>query len=289
MALNIIKDFKNIAVFVAFPFLLAANAAAQEAAPLANHLAVYDLLLDNTSAKSGISGLRGRMVYEFRGNRCEGYTTQARFVSRVDGEDKQTMLSDKQITSFESANGREFRFVVQNYTNEVLDEEREGSAINDGKSIRVKLKKPKEENVTLKKAQFPTFEAMDVIRYALAGKTFYRSTVYDGTDESNKLSYTSTFIGKEKIETAAKTDKLLGVFSGMRYWPVTVTYFDDQENPDGLPIYRTSFLLYQNGVTRDLLMDYGTFSIRAKLNELIIYDTPDDKSCAVKGRSTPAK
>ena len=43
------------------------------------------------------------------------------------------------------------------------------------------------------------------------------------------------------------------------YWPVTIAYFNDDATGDALPIYRMEFKLYENGITRDLTMDYGDF------------------------------
>ena len=40
--------------------------------------AVYDLELKDASERSGISGMYGRMVYEFNGSACEGYTVSFR-------------------------------------------------------------------------------------------------------------------------------------------------------------------------------------------------------------------
>ena len=61
-----------------------APAPAFAAAPLIAHRAVYDLALDKASDRSGIIGLQGRMVYEFNGSPCEGYTVNFRFVTRID-------------------------------------------------------------------------------------------------------------------------------------------------------------------------------------------------------------
>ena len=54
------------------------------ASALAPHRAVYDLELKNASDRSGITGMYGRMVYEFNGSACEGYTVSFRFVTQVD-------------------------------------------------------------------------------------------------------------------------------------------------------------------------------------------------------------
>ena len=75
---------------LARPILLASLAAASTpalASPAGNllpHRAVYDLALDSASDRSGITGIDGRMVYEFAGSPCEGYTVTFRFVTRID-------------------------------------------------------------------------------------------------------------------------------------------------------------------------------------------------------------
>ena len=38
----------------------------------------------SASDRSGITGLSGRMVYEFNGSPCEGYTVKFRFVTQID-------------------------------------------------------------------------------------------------------------------------------------------------------------------------------------------------------------
>ncbi|WP_032450615.1 EipB family protein, partial [Brucella pinnipedialis] len=46
----------------------AGAASAASAVRLVPHRAIYDLTLDRADEKSGISGLTGRMVYEFNGS-----------------------------------------------------------------------------------------------------------------------------------------------------------------------------------------------------------------------------
>ena len=74
--------------------------AAADASTLVPHRAVYDLELKDASERSGISGMYGRMVYEFNGSACEGYTVSFRFVTQVDtGEE--VRLTDQQTTTYE--------------------------------------------------------------------------------------------------------------------------------------------------------------------------------------------
>jgi len=73
---------------------------------LVPHRAVYDLTLDRADEKSGISGLTGRMVYEFNGSACDGYTTNFRFVTRIDMDEQPQRVTDQQTTTFESGMAR---------------------------------------------------------------------------------------------------------------------------------------------------------------------------------------
>lgn len=103
---------------------------------LVPHRAVYDLTLDRADEKSGISGLTGRMVYEFNGSACEGYTTNFRFVTRIDMDEQPQRVTDQQTTTFESGNGKDFRFVNKTFVDKELVKEVRGDAkVADGKTF----------------------------------------------------------------------------------------------------------------------------------------------------------
>ena len=61
--------------------------------------------------------------------------------------------------------------------------------------------------------------------------------------------------------------------SGMTRWPVSIAYFNDREkSEDALgeetPSYQMSFDLYENGVTRNLVMDYGNYALTGTLESI---------------------
>ena len=59
--------------------------------------------------------------------------------------------------------------------------------------------------------------------------------------------------------------KALNELSAEKFWPVDIAYFDEtSEGGEDTPEYRISFKLYENGLTRDLEMDYGDFVIRGQ-------------------------
>ncbi len=64
---------------------LHAEARAQDKAPpLVPHRAVYDLTLGESRGNSQVVGVRGRILYDFAGNACDGYSRQFRQVAELD-------------------------------------------------------------------------------------------------------------------------------------------------------------------------------------------------------------
>src|SRR5471032_2729433 len=61
---------------------------------LVPHRAVYDLKLSKSHGSRGIQGVRGRILYDFSGNACEGYDLKFRQVSELDSEEGKAAVSD---------------------------------------------------------------------------------------------------------------------------------------------------------------------------------------------------
>ena len=62
---------------------------------LAPHRAVYDLKLSKSQSARGVQGVRGRILYDFSGNACDGYELQFRQVSELDSGEGKAALSDQ--------------------------------------------------------------------------------------------------------------------------------------------------------------------------------------------------
>lgn len=268
-----------------FSTILAAGSAALaltgivEAAPnLVPHRAVYDLILDQSTERSGIKGLTGRMVYEFNGSACDGYTTNYRMVAKIDtGENSR--VTDQQTSTYEEAGGKSFRFVTRTFVDRGMDKEIKGTAVAEPEGMKVAIEKPQTQNVALAKSQFPTQHLLEMLGKAGSGQNFYETTMFDGSDDGAKLMSTTVILGKPA--TIPDTDPEKGALAGMsadKVWPVDMAYFDLSSPQQDTPEYRMSFKLHENGVTRDLVMDYGDFSMKGKLVDLKLL--PDAGDCA---------
>ncbi|QPC87680.1 DUF1849 family protein [Mesorhizobium sp. NBSH29] len=260
----------------ALSLLIASVSAPALSAPLlAPHRAVYDLALDNASDRSGITGLTGRMVYEFNGSACEGYTVNFRFVTRIDTGES-TRLTDQQTTTFEDAEGKNFSFVTKSFVDQALDREVRGTATREASKLTVEMEKPDQDTIDLRATQFPTQHLIELLGKAEAGENFYETSLFDGSEDADKVMTTTVVIGKP-VETGKDDPEMpaLTPLAKDKFWPVDIAYFDESKTGgEELPQYRISFKMYKNGLTRDLMMDYGDFSMKGKLVNLLLFDRP---------------
>jgi len=73
-----------------------ANAATSGPAsrPFLAHQALYELSLVKSRGSNSINSARGRILYNFTGSACEGYTSEFRQVSELDSGEGKVTLSD---------------------------------------------------------------------------------------------------------------------------------------------------------------------------------------------------
>ncbi len=234
------------------------------------HRAVYDLSLANSSDRSGIVGMTGRIVYEMTGSKCEGYAVRFRFFTQVQSSRK-SFTNDQRTTSFESGDGKTFSFVNQSYLNGQLEQELRGKAKRDGQSTTVTITKPKSADVKLGSSIFMTQHIGMLIEAAQRQQTIVTAKVYDGSENGDQLVDTTAIIGKRRAEITNLTGEPATVstqFSGENAWPISVSYFstaDSQTQGERLPVYQVSFVMHESGVSRDLKMQYDDYALKGDL------------------------
>ena len=241
---------------------------------LAPHLAVYDLSLGKTRGNSQIIGVRGRILYDFDGSACEGYSLRFRQVSEVDSGEGKVATSDLRSTTWEGGEPRSFKFTSQNFLNENLVDSVDGHAEHGASATAVNLMKPAQKVLDLDPSVvFPTEHMLRVIAAARAGKSILDFPVFDGSDTGEKVYDTLTVIGhklasdERKHGDAADDDAKL---AGIPRWPVTISYFEKGKARSGeqTAVYTISFELYENGISRALTLDYGDFIVAGKLTSI---------------------
>ena len=164
--------------------------------PFLAHQALYDLRLVKSRSNS-INSARGRILYNFSGSSCEGYTSEFRQVSELDNGEGKITLSDLRSNSWEDSAGKSYRFKIETRMNDADASEVDGSAERSGDHITVKLKLPAPKSFTLDGAiVFPTEQIQRIIAAAKEGKPLLELSVYDGSDNGEKVFNTLTVIGQ---------------------------------------------------------------------------------------------
>jgi EipB-like len=83
----------------------------------------------------------------------------------------------------------------------------------------------------------------------------------------------------DKVIAAPDPSTTSETMKSLTRWPVTVSYYDRDTKPtDGeqTPVYSMSFELYENGVSRSLMLDYNDFVVSGVLGK---FDVKDSKPC----------
>ncbi len=244
---------------------------------LVPHRAVYDMKLGDSDESSGIAGLNGRMVYDFTGNACEGYSVNFRFVTEFQDANGGSQITDLQTTSFEEPSAASYQFLSKTFVDQELVEATRGTARTGTAAKTVELKEPSEKSLEIgREVLFPTEHLLSIMKAAEDGVHFFAADIYDGAETGEKVYATTTVIGAKAVSpTATGANSPESRLSGMDYWPVTVAYFDpgDEDASGELqPVYQLSFWLYRNGVSGKLKLDYGDFTIQGKMASLELYD-----------------
>ena len=271
--------FSRLARLAALALLCApalAVAAPAGGVHLAPHRAIYDLKLLRANGPRSVDSVRGRIVYDFSGNACDGYDLKFRQVSELTSGEGKAVLTDLTSSTWEAADAKRFRFSSQNRTNDRATKV-DGEADRAGKDVAIKLSEPKQKSLIMPPSVvFPTEQMRRIIASARAGKNFLQMPVYDGSETGEKLYNTFTLIGKaippgtKPPHDAAATVPAL---ASLTRWPVTISYFEQRSdseihNGEQTPVYTLGFELYENGISRALVLDYSDFAIAGEMTSL---------------------
>src|ERR1700693_5446714 len=138
---------RTLAVVAMTTGVAAGPAAAAASAGFLPHQALYDLSLVKSRGSSSINSARGRILYNFSGSACEGYTSEFRQVSELDSGEGKVTLSDLRSTSWEDGAGKSYRFKIDTRMNDADTSPVDRVAGRTGGRSTVKLKQPVSKRV----------------------------------------------------------------------------------------------------------------------------------------------
>ena len=267
---------------------------------IAAHRALYTMSLDHSKTDSGVTGAQGEMGYQW-GETCDGWTVEQRYQLTINYAESQDVAIDSNFVTWESKDGLRYRFNQKETRNGTVDEEIRGSAELDGpgKGGTVTFEKPQPQTMKLPPgALFPSAHTILLIQKAKAGEDFVARQVFDGATVEGAV-LVSAVIGK-KVEPSGATQsdpkadpksaadvkgaaepkvgpdgkKSADVDPSLNDpvlqrpgWRIRLAFFPSDPNSE-TPDYELGMLLLDNGISRDMTIDYGDYTIKAKLAKI---------------------
>ena len=236
------------------------------AADIVPHHAVYSMSLGATHGDAGVTGAGGTMAYQW-GESCDGWTVEQRYRLKMAYAESQDVSISSNFVTWESKDGLRYRFNQKETRNGTDNDEIRGTAKLDGadKGGAVEFEKPQPKSLKLPPGVlFPSSHTIFLIDKAKAGENFISRQLFDGATVENAVLVSAVIGAKvEPDEESAKKSPLLN----RPGWRVRLAFFPADQKAEK-PDYELGMLLLDNGVSRDMVIDYGDYSIRAKLDDI---------------------
>jgi hypothetical protein len=236
------------------------------AAEIAPHHALYSMSLGATHGDAGVTGAGGTMAYQW-GESCDGWTVEQRYRLKMAYAESQDVSISSNFVTWESKDGLRYRFNQKETRNGTDNDEIRGTAKLDGpdKGGIVEFEKPQPKSLKLPPGVlFPSSHTTFLIDKAKAGENFISRQLFDGATVENAVLVSAVIGAKvEPDEESAKKSPLLN----RPGWRVRLAFFPADQKAEK-PDYELGMLLLDNGVSRDMVIDYGDYSIRAKLDDI---------------------
>lgn len=243
---------------------------AAAAVTIAPHRAVYSMELVR-GGDSAVAAVDGTMLFEWADS-CDGWTVSQRWRLVYLYNTGEEVEVSQNLTSWESKDGLRYRFFIRRMQNGEVASELRGEARIDepGGAGVATYTLPEEKKIDLPAGTlFPTAHSLKLIERAEAGDTMVYAVVFDGSDEDG-LFDVSAAIGRKMAPSegtvAEGSAAELSLASGPS-WPVSLAFYLSGSDA-AVPEHEQFVKMYRNGVVDSLLIDYGDYTVDAKLRKV---------------------
>ena len=266
----VLRTVRSIAVVLG-PGLSLSLAGSAMAADLAPHRALYTLSLERNDGGSGVTGASGTMAYEL-GDTCEVWTVEQRYRLKMGYSESPDVTIASSLESLEAKNGLRYRFDHKE-TRAGEEEKTAGAAKLEGedKGGTVDFDNPSDKKIKLpSRVLFPTAHTAVLINQAASGEKFVSKQIFDGGTADAPVLVSAVIGAKvEPDPELAKKNPLLD----RPGWRVRLAFFPPDQKVEK-PDYEIGMVLLDNGVSLDMVIDYGEYAIRAKLDDIELLPKP---------------
>ncbi|GGF36803.1 ATP-binding protein [Aliidongia dinghuensis] len=232
------------------------------------HRALYDMTLESAKPNSGVVGATGSLAYQW-GESCDGWTIEQRYKLSMQYEQDQPVDINSNFVTWESKDGKSYRFNERRTRNGQPDEDIKGDATLKGaKGGAAVFVHPKDQTFDLPPgALFPTAHTLLLIRKAQEGEHYISADVFDGSSVDGAVDISAVVGPKMDAKANPASTEVKSPLIDRPSWNVRMAFFPESskdENPD----YELGMRLMDNGVSSEMTIDYGDYVIKAKLKEI---------------------
>ena len=231
------------------------------------HRAAYVLTLERVREGATVAAARGAMLFEVA-DACEGWATRQRFSMEITDRDGEQIASVTDYATFESRDGTRLRFSLVQRTNDSESKRIAGEArLGSDGAGSVTYTDPAAREVALPRGTLlPMRHTIEALRAAARGERLLVAPLFDGTTEEGAQDSTTLILAVLPPERHPR----FAVLSGLPSARLRVAFFEPGPPAGGAAVadYEVSLRYFANGVADEVLMEFGEFSLRGRLERL---------------------
>ena len=237
------------------------------------HKAVYALSMGALRSSNSVMETSGRFEFEWQ-DVCDGWTVSQRFRIALLYEDGLSVSYGWSLSSWESKDGKRYRFFIRRFdaggTAESVRGEAELDADGSGKAVYFE---PERRELALPAGTvFPTRHTSRVLEGAKAGGAPVWSMVFDGSGDEGLFGVSAAL--SRQLPGGAPTQLASPLLAGVPSWHINLAFYGPgAANVE--PDQEQGLRLFANGVVDEMRLDYGEFVLDADLTELSQLPPPD--------------
>ena len=230
------------------------------------HRAAYDMTLARVESGSGIINVDGKMLVEVSES-CDGWTVAHHSSFQVISSRRPPVRFVNDVTTWESKDGLNYRFVVKNRINGQTERFEGGARLGAAGGTGVaEFTLPEPKTVRLPTGTvFPIAHARALVEAARRGDQVYSRRMFDGLSAEGPVEI-NVVIGKATKPRHVSKPGLAPV-SGQRSWRIHLAFFQAASSK-AEPDHEVSLRFYENGIEDDLLLNFQEFKLRARAQKI---------------------
>lgn len=233
------------------------------------HRAMYSITLDKNYQDEDVIEAKGQMMIQLA-KVGDGWAIEQKSTLHIyyrDGSAEQVITN---LATYESLDGLKYSFNARTARGEE-EESISGEAIlaSKGGAGIVTYQQPDESTVQLPVGTiFPTQHLIYMLTSAMKGKMVVSNIVFDGSSETHEPVQVDTVFGAAQDPKLALSNKDL--LHTKKVWPMRMAiYAVDSTGPEA--DYEIMQNVLDRGIIRDMTLDYGTFKVKAVLNQVEVF------------------